>query len=255
MSGVCFAFQEGDCTRGEACKFAHQYVDTNMMGVVGGPEQFYQQPMMRKNICYAFQNGECQRGTSCRYSHGDESGFGGIPRYNNNFRMGWPNQEPYPNQAPCFAFQRGECDRGSSCRFSHRGGGGGYRTQPCFAFQKGECERGASCRFSHGEQQYGAPVRFAGDQQFGVFGGGPYMQGNLNRGNQSRGVCFAFQTGNCDRGPACRFSHDMPMDGNPMAPPMKICFAFQRGQCERGDGCRYSHDIRVDNGAGPVEGY
>eukprot|EP00601_Ochromonadales_sp_CCMP2298_P032556 CAMPEP_0173348582 /NCGR_PEP_ID=MMETSP1144-20121109/13818_1 /TAXON_ID=483371 /ORGANISM="non described non described, Strain CCMP2298" /LENGTH=159 /DNA_ID=CAMNT_0014296253 /DNA_START=43 /DNA_END=519 /DNA_ORIENTATION=- len=139
MSGVCFQFQRGECTRGDACRFSHSLEGGDAGGYAprrtGGGG----------GACYAFQRGECDRGDASRFSHeagggGDVSG-GGDP------------------------VAVGECDRGDACRFSHEAGGGGdvsgggdYGYAPrraaqtqgaCYAFQRGECDRGSACRFSH----------------------------------------------------------------------------------------------------------
>ena len=89
---VCYAFQKGECTRGDACRFSHTE------GGGGGGGGFGARPAAP---CYAFQKGECSRGDSCRFSHD-------------------PNAEaPQRSSQPCYAFQKGECTRGDSCRFSH----------------------------------------------------------------------------------------------------------------------------------------
>ena len=52
---VCYAFQKGECTRGDACRFSH---DPNA-----------EAPQRSSAPCYAFQRGECDRGDACRFSH------------------------------------------------------------------------------------------------------------------------------------------------------------------------------------------
>jgi|EP00505_MAST-04D_sp_SCG-Rhode-Island_P001832 cleavage and polyadenylation specificity factor subunit 4 len=135
-----------------------------------------------KPVCYAFQRGECNRGEECRYAH-ESGGGGGGGGYDRGGRGGYDRggrggggDRP---RGVCYAFQRGDCSRGSDCRFAHesggggggggydRGGGGGYDRgsrsyndrgdrggdrgddRPCFDFQKGRCDRGSGCRFSH----------------------------------------------------------------------------------------------------------
>jgi hypothetical protein len=130
---VCYAFQKGECTRGDSCRFSH----TEGGGSGGG---YGGRGGGGAPVCYAFQKGECTRGDACRFSHtegggGGGGGFGASPR----------------SSAPCYAFQKGECSRGDSCRFSHDPNAQAPQrsSQPCYAFQKGECSRGDSCRFSH----------------------------------------------------------------------------------------------------------
>ena len=54
-SAPCYAFQRGECTRGDACRFSH---DPNA-----------EAPPRSSAPCYAFQRGECDRGDACRFSH------------------------------------------------------------------------------------------------------------------------------------------------------------------------------------------
>ncbi len=98
-SAMCFAFQRGECDRGNSCKFSHgagSEADTNRAS-----------SSVRKaaGVCYAFQTGECDRGEMCRFLHE----VGHVPtEYNGPSERG-----------VCYAFQRGTCDRGGACRFSH----------------------------------------------------------------------------------------------------------------------------------------
>ena len=120
---VCYAWQRGECTRGDACRFAHEEG--------GGGDS--RPPSRGAPICYAFQRGECDRGDSCRFSHDANAAT------------------PQKSSAPCYAFQRGECTRGDACRFSHDPNAEAppRSSAPCYAFQRGECDRGDACRFSH----------------------------------------------------------------------------------------------------------
>ena len=120
LPGACFAFQKGECDRGDNCRYAHGASDSH--SAAAGTSALSQPSPGRAKLpgaCFAFQKGECDRGDSCRYAHGAiEGGAGG----------GAPSQ-PSPGRAKlpgvCFAFQKGECDRGDSCRYAHDGGGGG----------------------------------------------------------------------------------------------------------------------------------
>ena len=120
---VCYAWQRGECTRGDACRFSHEEG--------GGGDS--RPPSRGAPICYAFQRGECDRGDSCRFSHDANAAT------------------PQKSSAPCYAFQRGECTRGDACRFSHDPNAEAppRSSAPCYAFQRGECDRGDACRFSH----------------------------------------------------------------------------------------------------------
>eukprot|EP00930_Biecheleria_cincta_P036061 TRINITY_DN24761_c0_g1_i1.p1 TRINITY_DN24761_c0_g1~~TRINITY_DN24761_c0_g1_i1.p1 ORF type:complete len:546 (+),score=88.75 TRINITY_DN24761_c0_g1_i1:50-1687(+) len=50
--GVCFAFQRGECPRGDGCRYAHE---------AGG--------VRRRRPCFNFQKGMCNRGVDCMYAH------------------------------------------------------------------------------------------------------------------------------------------------------------------------------------------
>merc|ERR1719494_1562897 len=60
--GVCYAYQEGNCTRGASCRFAHE--EGGRGGGRGGD----------RGVCYDNQNGRCDRGNTCKFSHEDGGG-------------------------------------------------------------------------------------------------------------------------------------------------------------------------------------
>jgi len=66
--GPCYAFQRGECDRGNSCRFSHDVGG----GGGGGGGRGGSRP-----ICYKFQSGECDRGDGCRFSHDSNGGGGG----------------------------------------------------------------------------------------------------------------------------------------------------------------------------------
>ncbi len=67
-----------------------------------------------------------------------------------------------------------------------------------------------------------------------------------------KGVCHAFERGECTRGHACKFSHGKVSQGVEVVVKSKgVCFDYRRGACERGDKCKFSHGGAGDgkNGA------
>ena len=93
---VCYAFERGECDRGNSCKFAHPGTDHKGTGGGGGGGA---------GICYAFRDGNCSYGDSCRFSH-DPNASDSRPS----------SRGP---TGKCYAFAEGNCTRGDSCRFSH----------------------------------------------------------------------------------------------------------------------------------------
>lgn len=56
----CFAFQRGNCTYGDSCRYSHDVeVGAPLPGMGGGSKQF----------CHAFQQGDCKYGDTCRFVH------------------------------------------------------------------------------------------------------------------------------------------------------------------------------------------
>jgi len=94
----CYAFNDGNCDRGDNCRFAH-----GASGGGGGGGGYGSRP---QGECYAFKEGNCTRGDGCRFSHGGAGGGGG----------GGGGSRP---RGGCYAFKEGNCTRGDSCRFSH----------------------------------------------------------------------------------------------------------------------------------------
>ena len=142
----CYAYERGECWRGENCKFSH------------GHEPTYgeQEDGNRTPICFAYQRGECTRGDSCKFLHDDSAAAGGgTPRSGGRTpRSGGRSSFDDSGRSPgvCFAFVKGNCTRGDSCRFSHNKDAAPPKASGvCYDWQKGVCERGDACRFLHEE--------------------------------------------------------------------------------------------------------
>ena len=60
-AGVCFSFQKGECSRGDACIFSH--------GEAEATEPANAAPKKKAGVCFSFQKGECSRGDACIFSH------------------------------------------------------------------------------------------------------------------------------------------------------------------------------------------
>merc|ERR1719148_526757 len=71
--GVCYDFQKGQCTRGPACRFAHDNGQGGFGGDMGGMGGGGGGGGGR-GICFDFQKGQCTRGEACRFSHASNGG-------------------------------------------------------------------------------------------------------------------------------------------------------------------------------------
>jgi len=81
-SNVCYAFQEGNCSRGDECRFEHVAGGGGGRGGGKGGKGRGRGGKGGKGRgraggkgkggggeCYAFKKGECSRGSACRFSH------------------------------------------------------------------------------------------------------------------------------------------------------------------------------------------
>lgn len=83
--------------------------------------------------------------------------------------------------------------------------------------------------------------------------GGLARSGSFTGSVERSDACFDWGRGSCARGESCRFAHDGPAGGNPLAGNGRIgggnrasagvCFDHAKGTCKRGDLCRFSHDV------------
>ena len=106
---VCFAFQKGTCTRGDACRFYHPPAEDAAPGQ--NSSSTVEQCGEEIEICRKFLKGQCRKGPLCRFSHG---GAG-----TDNLAAEAVVEAKKRIQTVCFAFQKGRCERGSTCKFLH----------------------------------------------------------------------------------------------------------------------------------------
>ena len=138
----CYAYERGECSRGDQCKFSHGTEKTFGGGGGGGGGGGAGAP-----VCYANQRGECTRGDSCKFSHEEGGGGGSRPPSRGGRESGGGGGG---GGGVCFSFLKGECSRGDQCRFTHDKNAAALKASgTCYAFQEGKCDRGDACRFQH----------------------------------------------------------------------------------------------------------
>ncbi|EEY56944.1 uncharacterized protein PITG_10487 [Phytophthora infestans T30-4] len=249
--GVCHKFQQGQCTRGDACKFAHVMQDQDAEELVqpaerpvsgiatpgaslGAVESESTGPMTEQTqatsdapVCINFQKGKCKRGAACKFQHLHGNGNDEMS-LEENVKMETVRQDAAPEE------EETQADEGAPV---------------CENYQKGKCKRGAACRFRHvaapaegyqepEEESWKAPARVA-----------------LPVAAVAEvAVCRNFQRGSCMRGASCRFAHTGQA---PQAAPataveevseyqkrfQSVCYNWQStGSCARGENCPFQHD-------------
>merc|ERR1711936_371216 len=125
-TSMCTVFMEqGFCTRGENCAFAHSA--KQLM------EAQARDPKYKTMLCEAWKNqGTCDRGNNCIYAHGQ-----------NELRPKSSVSTPYSNS--------GANSNGLSS--STMAGHPRYKTSMCIAFAKnGFCDKSSECQYAHGPQ-------------------------------------------------------------------------------------------------------
>ncbi|KAL4172796.1 hypothetical protein KRP22_007958 [Phytophthora ramorum] len=245
--GVCHKFQQGQCTRGDECKFAHVMQDQDAEDLVqpaerpvngvaapgaslGAEVQAFAQTQATSDapICINFQKGKCKRGEECKFQH--------LHASEEQVAQKESEQVQHEVQEEAPAEEKTRAEEGAPV---------------CQNYQKGKCKRGAACRFRHAlvpaeephEEEWKAPVRVA-----------------LPVAAVAEvAVCRNFQSGQCMRGASCRFAHtgNVPQAAAPTAVEevseyqkrfQSVCYNWQRsGSCARGDKCPFQHD------GGPTE--
>eukprot|EP01032_Pedospumella_encystans_P012344 gene12344-14289_t len=204
-TGVCYAFQSGNCDKGDQCRFRHA----------------------PPGICFSFQRGLCDRGDGCRFRHDSrpvcvEFQSGSCTRGDSCPRR--------HDVEVCRAFNRGGCKNGDTCFYKHE-------REACRNHQRGTCVRGDDCPYSH---ETGAPNSAGGSDVPPALITHAVPRPNVANDRADGPICFAFMKGTCTFGDDCRFSHKGSIYG-----VAGVCNLFQRGECTKGDHCRYRHELEL----------
>ena len=130
---ACRHFARGNCTRGGACRFAHD----------AGRGQT---PERGQGSGRGYERSRSPR-ASPRFER-QSSRSPGTDRFRANFRDGFRQRSPPPRGSPSPRFSpRPSPQRGTSPQRDRSGSP--RERQVCFDFQAGRCNRGANCKFSH----------------------------------------------------------------------------------------------------------
>lgn len=100
--GICFAWQQFSCSRGEACKFLHEGEGGCVVANAAG------QGLAKK--CLQFKRkGRCSKGDNCPFRHVQSSGIIAAPAATKKSAAGI-----------CHNFKKkGVCRKGDNCRYLH----------------------------------------------------------------------------------------------------------------------------------------
>lgn len=183
---ICTYFEQGKCTRGDACTFAHGQHELAKGASKGGPGfgaaggkggGFMQQPQMGGNsfgkggppqpalgggyggdgtapyktkMCTFFEQGKCTRGDACTFAH-DPSELSGGKGKGGGKPGGKPGNFGPKGDGGGFGKGGPKGGKGGAPKGMNGApsGGGGFKTKMCTFFEKGKCTRGDQCTFAH----------------------------------------------------------------------------------------------------------
>ena len=125
--GICYLWQQGTCTHGNFCRFAHTGEGGCASTVVLTPEELEKRNTLKKKKikCFAFRKGKCKLGDKCPYSHDFDPKAVKKKKKDKNadvtgFESNDMSSSKGSDQKPCFNWQKkGKCRKGDSCPYLH----------------------------------------------------------------------------------------------------------------------------------------
>ncbi|CAE7756810.1 ZFP36 [Symbiodinium pilosum] len=269
-TSLCKFFEEGSCSKGSSCNYAHGQDELRESG---------QAPGFKTVRCKYYDQGTCKKGDDCSYAHGD----GDLTR--DKLEAAPPIDETQP-QPYCRRILRsrvpkrqldGWADDSEAVKHQKTEN----QRPPCAFYRVGRCARGADCPYSHGGEAEMPPAPVAkvvlpparptSRWQPARVQEAPAAAEPPGVGPFKRTLCRFFLDGFCANGNACTFAHgehelQQPTEGGtwvfipsgasptqnmdyssvsamPVSSLQKtqLCAYFEAGSCKKGARCTFAH--------------
>lgn len=191
-NNMCYAFQQGLCTKGEECIFSHEVEER---GLGSGAVYFHSEGSMQQALAQG----------SLHVSHKTVK----ISEF--------LSRDDGRDTTTCYAWQTFNCTHGEGCKFSHDGPGGLAKVgepgagKKCISYKtKGKCSKGDSCPFVHSVR----PTTARSQLPLAITSAGPVKnKSKKSFVDTSSKLCINFKKkGKCRKGSDCPFDHGI-VDG------------------------------------------
>eukprot|EP00933_Yihiella_yeosuensis_P074593 TRINITY_DN8355_c0_g1_i5.p1 TRINITY_DN8355_c0_g1~~TRINITY_DN8355_c0_g1_i5.p1 ORF type:complete len:368 (+),score=77.73 TRINITY_DN8355_c0_g1_i5:76-1179(+) len=254
---LCKYWDQGTCTKGDSCTFAHG--DGDLRGTYGKggkssgkgkapPQKVYGDtrkrpadddmggdykrqntqtvPGYKTQMCAFFPVGKCAKGNACTYAHHEWELTGGSqPQYE---AAPAPSNGSYHRAPPPAARPVGPppghwdaAPSPASWTSQAAGTPHNFKTVICKYWEQGTCTKGRDCTFAHGAHDTGS----SGGGSKGGKGGGK-AAGKMQIPKAFEPAQPAYQPSGDD---AAKYK-------------TKMCNFFLEGRCTKGDDCTFAHD-------------
>lgn len=226
---ICKFWEQGSCTRGADCTFAHGSAD--LAEVNGG--RVHQESVAavgtKRTICKFWVEGACTKGAVCSFAHGEEEIGAPLPTPD--------TMQPMHPMQPMQPLGQGA-------------GPNGVKRTICKFWEQGTCTKGGECTWAHGHEELGAAIpverAVAVKRNSTVFTTlQPYatavpVKGGKGMTGKSHGQTSVFQM----QGQAPQFEVLQSLSFGVEQPVKKtMCKFWLEGQCTRGASCTWAHGV------------